>query len=134
MKTPASMLAIAPMVLALEACDSVSPQPKLRVGDWGGDHVALVVEATRVTFFFDCADGSIDGPPDVLTDGSFDTNGVYVRGGNAQGVDRTPRAARYIGRVVGKHITFTRVLIDGSEPNATFDAAFGAPAGIIACD
>lgn len=128
------MLAIAPMVLALGACDSVAPQPKLRTGDWGGEHVGLVVEPTRVTFLFDCANGSIDKPLVVLSDGSFDVNGTYAPVASAQAADHAPRAARYIGRVVGRHLTFTRVLVDDSEPTESFDAEFGVAPRIGACE
>ena len=121
------------IVIVLAACDSTSPASTLELGGWGGEHVGLFVESASVTFLFDCAGGSSNGSIPLASDGSFDVTGTYVNGGNAFGIDHTPHAARYMGRVTGTHITFTRILLDGSLPDATFTADFGVPPGIIAC-
>ena len=118
----------------LLGCDNSSaPAPELLAGIWGGPRVGLSVEATRVFFLFDCAGGAVDSTIPVAADGSFDVTGTFTNGGNANGVDRTPHPARYMGRITGTHITFMRVLLDGSLPTASFAATFGAAPEIVAC-
>ena len=121
-------------VATLLACDNSNvPAPELLPGIWGGPRVGLSVEATRVFFLFDCAGGAVDSTIPVAADGSFDVTGTFTNGGNANDVDHAPHPARYMGRIAGTHITFTRVLLDGSLPNASFAATFGAAPEIVAC-
>jgi len=100
---------------------------------WGGPRVGLSVEDTRVIFLFDCAAGEVDNKISVGGDGRLDVTGTFSFGGNISGGDHSPHAARYFGRLVGTHITFTRVLLDGSLPDASFAADFGAAPSIVAC-
>ena len=125
--------AAAATVTVLACSNSNSPDGELRTGMWGGPRVGLSVEATRVTFLFDCAGGLVESTIPSSADGSFDVTGTFTNGGNARDVDRTPHPARYFGRVSGTHVTFTRVLLDGSKPDATFSARFGAAPEVIAC-
>jgi hypothetical protein len=113
--------------------NSNSPGPELRSGIWGGPRVGLSVEATHVNFLFDCAAGAVEGTVPVEAGGRFDVTGTFINGGNARNVDHTPRPARYFGRIAWTHITFTRVLLDGSMPDASFSAQFGAAPDIVAC-
>jgi hypothetical protein len=91
------------------------------------------VEPTRVTFLFDCAGGAVESPIPAAADGRFDVTGTYINGGNARDVDHTPHPARYFGRISGTHVAFTRVLLDGSMPDASFSAQFGAAPQVVAC-
>src|SRR5258707_13088366 len=116
----------------LLACSN-STGPNLRTGMWGGPRVGLSVEDTRVQFLFDCAAGEVDNKIPFAADGRFDVTGTFSGGGNAVGSDHSPHPARYFGRLVGTHITFTRVLLDGSLPDASFAADFGAAPSIVAC-
>jgi hypothetical protein len=95
--------------------------------------VGLSVEETRVNFLFDCAAGAVENRIEAGADGRFDVTGTFTFGGNARNVDRTPHPARYFGRIAGTHLTFTRVLLDGSLPDASFAAQFGAAPEIVAC-
>ena len=114
------------------ACSN-STGPDLRIGMWGGPRVGLSVEETRVTFLFDCAAGQIENKIAFAPDGRFDVTGTYNGAGNAMGADHSSHPARYFGRLVGTHITFTRVLLDGSLPDMSFAADFGAAPSIVAC-
>jgi hypothetical protein len=121
-------------VATVVACSNFnSPGSELRTGMWGGPRVGISVEATHVTFLFDCAAGAVDNRIQVAADGRFDVTGTFSGGGNASGSDNTPHPARYTGRIVGAHITFNRILLDGSMPDASFAADFGATPSIIAC-
>ena len=127
--TRSSLCIAAALVLAC----SNSTSPDLRTGIWGGPRVGLSVEDARVQFLFDCAGGEVDSKIPFAPDGRFDVTGTFSGGGNTVGADHTPHPARYFGRLVGTHITFTRVLLDGSLPDASFAADFGAAPSIVAC-
>jgi hypothetical protein len=127
-----SLLSIAAATL-LACSNSNSPAPELLPGMWGGPRVGISVEETRVIFLFDCAAGEVDSRFSVAADGRFDVTGTFSGGGNAIGSDHSPHPARYFGRITGTHITFTRVLLDGSMPDASFAAQFGAAPEIVAC-
>lgn len=128
----ASIASLAAVVM-LGACKDPTGPNDLRVGDWGGEHVGLFVESSRTSFFFDCASGAVQGSISLGSGGSFDVTGTYTPGGNAVGVDHTPRAARYTGHATRTSVTFTRHLVDGSLPDATFTATYGAAPQIAAC-
>jgi hypothetical protein len=117
----------------LACSNSNSPGSDLRTGMWGGPRVGLSVEETRVIFLFDCAAGEVDNKIPLAADGKFDATGTFTGGGNAVNSDHSAHPARYFGRIVGTHITFTRVLLDGSMPDASFAADFGTAPSIIAC-
>src|SRR6266404_8468193 len=119
------------VVLALACSNSTAPD--LRTGIWGGPRVGLSVEDARVQFLFDCAGGEVDSKIPFAPDGRFDVTGTFSGGGNAMGADHSSHPARYFGRLVGTHIAFTRVLLDGSLPDASFAADFGAAPSIVAC-
>jgi hypothetical protein len=130
MKLTRPFLCIA--VVSVVACSN-STAPDLRAGIWGGPRVGLNVEDSRVLFLFDCAAGEVDSKISFAPDGKFDVTGTFSGGGNAMGADHSAHPARYFGRLVGTHITFTRVLLDGSLPDASFAADFGAAPSIVAC-
>lgn len=127
------LLCIALTVTSLACSNSNSPGPGLRTGIWGGPRVGLSVEATRVNFLFDCASGAVENRIPVVADGRFDVTGTFSGAGNAPGSDHSQHPARYVGRIAGTHITFTRVLLDGTVPDASFAADFGAAPSIVAC-
>lgn len=114
------------------ACSNLNA-PDLSTGMWGGPRVGVSVEDSRVIFLFDCSAGEVDKRIPLGADGRFDVTGTYTGGGNAVNSDHSPHPARYFGRVIGTHITFTRVLLDGSLPDASFAADFGAAPSIVAC-
>ena len=130
MKLTAQFVCVAAVLLL--ACSN-STAPDFKTGMWGGTHVGLSVEDTRVFFLFDCAGGEVDSKISFAADGKFDVTGTFTGGGNAIGADHSSHPARYFGRLVGTHITFTRVLLDGSLPDASFAADFGAAPSIVAC-
>jgi hypothetical protein len=109
------------------------PPERLPAGSWGGDRIGVDVETGRVAFLFDCASGLVDHPIELDAAGNFDDLGTFTRGGNAQGADHSPHAARYAGHATATHVHVTRTLLDGSVPPQTFDALRGGARNIIAC-
>jgi len=50
MKSPQSSIVVFAFILALAYCrSSTSPPSRLREGNWGGNHVGVLVEATQVS-------------------------------------------------------------------------------------
>lgn len=87
-------------------------------GRWGGDHVRLDVSEAGAAVEFDCAHGTVDQPMALDAEGRFDARGTYVRehGGPVR-PDETENSepARYTGSVVGRSMSLTVVLDDGTR-------------------
>lgn len=86
------------------------------IGEWGGDHIALIIGGGGADIETDCAHGRIDAPFAVDAAGAFALAGVWspehggpVREGEADAA----QPARYSGRIAGKAMTLT---IDVASP------------------
>jgi len=123
------------VLVALSACSSTAPRdPRLELGIYGGEDVGVVVEASRVGFIFPCAGGAVNGTITLASDGSFDVRGTWADGGNAFGVDHTPKPARYVGKVMGRHIHFQLIMPpDAPPPTNAYDADYGVAPRAPAC-
>ncbi len=101
----------------------------VRVGAWGGAHIAMEVSASGVFLEFDCAHGRIDEPLQTDTDGRFEVRGVLMfEAGGPVASDQPPpkpHPALYRGRVDGEQMTLT-VMLDawGTKPFGTFQLRF----------
>src|SRR5262249_5818187 len=76
------------------------PAGRVPRGDWGGDHVHLVVTAKAATVEFDCGHGTLDAAFRVDASGRFDVKGQYVpehAGPIGRDEAATPANARYSG-------------------------------------
>src|SRR5215211_7025508 len=86
-------------------------------GDWGGEHIGLVVTANGATIEYDCAIGTIDTQL-IATDGSFSASGTHTRGhGGPIRQDEIPdkHPTRYEGRVDGETMILDVTLTDSGE-------------------
>lgn len=95
--------------LSLAACAPVTPSSAASplTGQWGGQHVGLMLGPTGGTLDYDCAAGRI-GPVLVARDGSFVASGTHTpaTGGPEQvGEVRPSWPARYSGSVSGDWMT-----------------------------
>jgi len=70
-------------------------------GEWGGEHIRLVVGGAGASVEFDCATGRINGPLRTNAEGRFEAAGTWTpeRGGPARPGQRRPadRSALYRG-------------------------------------
>ena len=113
---------------------SDSPKNRVLPGSYGGNHVSVIVELQRANFQFDCASGVIDGAIELDNQNGFDVTGTYSIGGNAQGVDHSPKPARYIGTASGDILAFSLfVPANASQPIDIYVATRGAAPQIAAC-
>ena len=95
------------LVLGAFGCAEPTEPRGYLTGDWGGDHVGLVVEDGRTTIEFDCATGRAYP---ILIDalGTFSVQGYYTpgHGGPARDGEELPEyIARYAGHIDGKVLT-----------------------------
>jgi len=118
----------------------VAPRPAsgkpIEVGEWGGDHVKLLVTETGGTLEYDCAHGTIDQPLLADSSGRFDLAGTHTRehGGPIRiGEKEDKRPARYTGRTDGRTMTLTVTLTGSNEPVGTFTLTRGQLGRIVKC-
>ena len=104
-------------------------------GDWGGEHIGLVVAASGATIEYDCATGTIDEPL-VATDGAFSAVGTHTPGhGGPIRQDEIPdkHPARYEGLIDGETMTLDVTLSDSGEKLGRYTLVRGRPAQVLKC-
>lgn len=129
-------------LLALLACGQDSPTSpagipqRLPTGNWGGDHIGLIVTGAGAKIEFDCAAGTIDEPVALDRLGRFEKMGTYTRGhGGPIRVDEPPdiHPARYTGSSDGKLLIVTIHLTDTQLQIGTFTAVLGRSPFVVKC-
>ena len=104
-------------------------------GDWGGEHIGLVVTANGATIEYDCASGTIDETI-VATDGRFSASGTHTRGhGGPIRQDEIPdkHPALYEGHVDGDTMTLDVTLTDSGEKLGRYTLFRGRSAQVFKC-
>ena len=82
----------------------------LATGIWGGEHIALQVNASGASIDYDCAHGSITGRIVPDNKGKFVVKGLHVKehpGPVRQDEDTTGQPATYTGVSNGESVTLT---------------------------
>ena len=126
------------LVLALmgaSATCGTSPTGPVPPGDWGGQHIGMVVSSEGATIEYDCASGTIDQTL-LAADGRFTAIGTHIRGHGGpvredEIADKHP--ARYDGRTDGKTMTLEVTLTDSGEKLGTFTLQRGASPSVFKC-
>ncbi len=104
-------------------------------GDWGGEHIGLVVTARGATIEYDCASGTIDETI-VATDGLFSASGTHTPGhGGPIRQDEIPdkHPARYEGHVDGDTMILDVTLTDSGEKLGRYTLFRGRSAQVFKC-
>lgn len=126
------------LVLALlgaSATCATSPTGPVPPGDWGGQHIGMVVNNSGATIEYDCARGTIDEAL-VAADGRFTAIGIHIRehgGPVREGEIADKHPARYDGRTDGKTMTLDVTLTDTGEKLGTFTLQRGASPNVFKC-
>jgi hypothetical protein len=134
---PSHLTCLCLMPLVLTGCGSASrPSGLVPQGTWGGEHIELVLDATRGALEFDCAHGTTRAPIPVAADGTFNVTGIFVRehGGpirDGEPADQHP--AVFSGTTDGKRMTLTVVLSDDSQQIGNFQLALGGRPTVVKC-
>lgn len=107
---------------------------RIATGVWGGTHIQIEVGEKSATIEYDCANGSIDGPLVVDSNGKFSWRGTHrmERGGPIR-ADEKPKEypATYTGSVNGNTMTLT-LKISGMDEE-TFTLEKGKPGDLFKC-
>jgi len=122
------------VALLLSGCGS-SPTGPVPPGNWGGQHIGLIVTDTGATVNYDCAHGTIDQAL-VSADGIFTALGTHYpeHGGPVrEGEPVEKRPARYDGRTDGKTMTLDVTLTDTDQKLGTFKLELGASPNVFKC-
>jgi hypothetical protein len=106
-------------------------------GNWGGEHIGIVVSDTGATIEYDCATGTIDEPLRLDASGSFDWHGTHVIGhGGPIMIGESPdeHPAEYTGHADAKQMTITLRLTDTTTfTPRTFTLERGANPRVFRC-
>jgi hypothetical protein len=103
------------------------------MGEWGGPHARLDVQASGARLEMDCAHGTIEGTLRLAKGGRFRARGRWQReaGPVVQGKD-DGRPARYSGMLKGTVLTL-RILTEDGQHVGPFQLERGAPAELVKC-
>jgi|SRR5688572_5553837 len=121
--------------LSAASCGTDIPD-RVPVGNWGGEHIGMIVTDTGATIEYDCAEGKITEQLTLGADGSFTWSGTHSPGhGGPIREDEPPdnRPARYTGSATSGTIRITMSVLDGSLPPQTFTLARGGEARVFKC-
>ncbi len=120
-------------LLALAAVAADVPR-RLPAGQWGGEHVELLVDEQRSRFEFDCAHGEVRGPFLLAEDGSFDLAGTLTpEGGPTRQGEERKLPARYRGSVTGDVVRLQVQLEDSHDVPAELELRRDKPARLRKC-
>ena len=106
------------------------------LGEWGGEHIGLMVIAAGATLEYDCASGTIDEPLNPDASGRFEARGTFVpgKGGPAiEGEEPLGYPALHQGTTDGETMTLRVTRLDTGESLGTFVLALGAPPRVFRC-
>jgi hypothetical protein len=129
-------LRLAAIAALLAAACGGTRLERVPLGDWGGEHVGLTVEAAGATATFDCAHGQMQEPLLLDREGHFDVNGVFVRergGPVREGEAEDAHPARYSGTTNGAVLRFEIALSDTQQILGPFTAVYGSAPRIFRC-
>jgi hypothetical protein len=104
-------------------------------GTWGGPSIQMTVGPQGAVVDLDCANGAIDGPITVGSDGRFRASGTYAveHGGPMREGEEKGRPAVYEGRVEGKKMTLVILIAEGKQEVGTYELAQGRFGRIMKC-
>ena len=102
----------------------VAKMQRIPTGVWGGLHINIEVGEKSATIEYDCANGVIDGPLVVDTNGNFNLRGTHrmERGGPIRSDDDSKgQPATYTGSIKGNTMTLTLKVGDGDAESFTLE-------------
>jgi len=122
-------------LLGASATCGHSPTGPVPPGNWGGQHIGMIVSTDGATVEYDCARGTID--QSLLTaDGTFTAIGTHIRehgGPVREGEPADKHPARYDGKTDGKTMTLEVTLTDTGEKLGPFTLQRGASPSVFKC-
>lgn len=106
---------------------------RIPMGVWGGQHINMDVGEKSARVEYDCANGTIDGPLVVDSNGNFKLRGIHrLEGGPiTPDDDKKGQPASYTGSIKGNTMTLT-LKVGDSEPE-TFTLEKGKQGELVKC-
>jgi len=114
---------------------SGGPAPLSIEGQWGGDHVQLVIDAHGGRLRTDCASGTVAGPVHLNDLGSFSAPGTFeLHPPGPQRADQgaAPALARFVGEVRDGVMRLS-VTPDGDVAPLLFQLRKGLASTLVRC-
>ena len=107
----------------------------LAEGTWGGPSIQMTVGPQGAVVDLDCANGAIEGPITVGSDGRFRASGTYAveHGGPEREGEEKGRPAVYEGKVEGKTLTLVISIAEGKKEIGTYELTQGRFGRIMKC-
>jgi len=132
---PRALAAVFAVLLSAASCPFDTPT-RVPNGDWGGDHIGMIVTDTGATIEYDCAAGVITEPLLLGAQGEFAWKGIHYPGhGGPIRVDEPTNAhdARYTGRSDANQMVITLTILDSIQTSQTFTLSRGANPRVFKC-
>jgi hypothetical protein len=111
-------------------------QNRVTNGNWGGQNALLEVSEGGAQIRFSCAQGTIELPLTLDSEGRFSAKGTFTAesmGPRNEDDPPKPRPAVYSGVVSDKKMTLTVTIPDNKDEGGTFDLTLGEPGRIRRC-
>ena len=135
MANPLRIATVVVAVLSAGACTE-TPLGPLAAGQWGGEHIGMVVTSSGASVEYDCAHGTIDVPIEIQDGGPFLATGTHTfeHGGPVR-EDEPPdnHPAEYRGRVSGGTMNLTVTLTDTTLTIGKFTLVRGGSPIVFKC-
>jgi hypothetical protein len=125
-------------VMVMACAQAGSPQV---LGQWGGDHVRLTLDASGGRIEYDCGAGTIDSVVQLDAGSRFSVKGKHEEFTAARGAGSGPtdadaspvmQSANYSGKVDGDHMALS-VLIGSEKTPRSFTLVRGKSVKLIRC-
>ena len=119
----------------LGAC-SQTGVPIVVIGDWGGEHIGMVVRSESATIEYDCAHGTIDEAIRPDSRGRFTATGTYTQehgGPIREGEIPDQQPARYDGEVFSGKMTLEVTLTESGVLIGPFALERAASPQVFKC-
>ena len=119
-----SRVVLVSLLLFISVTVKTQNMQRIPTGVWGGPHINIEVGEKSATIEYDCANGVINGPLVVDTNGNFNLRGTHrmERGGPIRADDASRgQPATYTGSIKGDTMTLTLKVGDGDAESFTLE-------------
>lgn len=123
------------VLIGADGCPGTTPD-RLPDGNWGGQHIGMVVTDSGAAIQYDCATGTITQPLALEPGGAFTWSGVHYPGhGGPVRIGEVPvgHPATYSGHATADRLTLTLSVPDLGVAPQTFELTKGGAAAVFRC-
>lgn len=131
-----ALISLILMMIASSSAGLTRKASRLAAGSWGGQHIAIQVEADSATIEYDCGNGTITGPLTIDSRGHFNWRGTFTPEGHGPiRLERAPKsqAVVYSGTVKGDTMTLKVKLADTNQVSQSYTLIRGNRGRVVKC-